>query len=400
MSRVASFPRMATEGVPGERGPRLRATLRRQPKVSSLELFFDLVFALAFTQCTTLMLAEPTWQGVMHGMLALAVLWWAWAGYAWLTSVVDPEEGPVRLVMFAAMAAMLAVALSVPEAFGALGLTFALAYGAVRAAHVVLFLLASRGDAALRRSVASLAASSAVAVGLLTGAAFLNGIAQALLWALTILIDFGGPALFGVAGWKLIPAHFADRHGRIIILALGVSIVALGVAAERGVTPEVIVAAVLGLALAAALWWLHFDVVAPATEQRLLRAAEGRERNALARDSYSYLHLPMVAGVILVAVGLQGALADVVEPLAAMPAFSLLGGVAVYLLAHVVLQLRTSGPVNVPRLALVPVLPALIPVAVAVPALVTLPGVTVALWALIAYETRRYRETRAQLRRA
>ncbi|MFW6091121.1 MAG: low temperature requirement protein A [Actinomycetota bacterium] len=390
---------MTAERTPGQRGPRLRTTLRRQPKVSSLELFFDLVFALGFTQCTALMVAEPTWTGVAQGLLALAVLWWAWAGYAWLTSTVDPDEGAVRIAMFAAMAAMLAVALAVPEAFGALGLTFALAYGVVRGAHIVLFLLASRDDPALRRSVASLAVSSAVAVGLLAGAAFLDGIAQALLWALTILIDFGGPALFGVAGWTLVPAHFADRHGRILILALGVSIVALGVAAERGVTPEVIAAAVLGLALAAALWWLHFDLVAPATERRLLRAAVGRERNALARDSYSYLHLPMVAGVILVAVGLQRALAGVDEPLPVVPAAALLGGVAIYLLAHVLLQVRTSGPLDVARLALVFVLPALIPVAAAVPTLVTLPGVTVVLWALIAYETRRHRETRAQLRR-
>ncbi len=380
------------------RPPRLRATPRQRTKVGSLELFFDLVFALGFTQCTTLMLTELTWQGVAHGLLVLAVLWWAWGGYAWLTSVVDPEEGPVRLVMFATMAAMLVVALSVPEAFGGRALTFAIAYGVVRAAHIALFVLASRDNPALRQSVWSIAVSSAVAVGLLAGAALLSGVAQALLWALTILIDFGGPGLFGVAGWKLVPEHFADRHGRIIILALGVSIVALSVGAEGDVTAGVIAAGALGVGLASALWWLHFDVIAPSAEQTLLRTPEGRERNALARDSYSYLHFAMVAGVVLIAVGLGTGLSDVGEPLPTTPAFALLGGAAIYLLAHVALQLRTSRSASLPRLVLAASLLVLTPVATALPTLVTLAGVSAALWAVIGYETVSYRETRARAR--
>src|SRR3954468_4828420 len=130
-----------------ERSPRLRAVLREGERVMPLELFFDLVFVLAITQCTALMFNQPTWEGLAQGLLVLGVLWWSWTGYAWLTSVVDPEEGPVRIVIFAAMAAFLIVAICVPQAFDTLALEFALAYGAVRGAHIALFLLASRDDA-------------------------------------------------------------------------------------------------------------------------------------------------------------------------------------------------------------------------------------------------------------
>src|SRR3989442_11846216 len=146
----------------GMGAPRLRAVLREGERVKPLELFFDLVFVLAITQCTALMAHEPTWQGLAKGILVLGVLWWSWTGYAWLTSVVDPEEGAVRIAIFAAMAALLIVAICVPEAFGSLALEFALAYGVVRAAHIALFMLASRDDAALRQSTIGLAVGTAV----------------------------------------------------------------------------------------------------------------------------------------------------------------------------------------------------------------------------------------------
>src|SRR3954447_22129091 len=155
-------PRMA-EGEQHEQH-RIEATLRDREQVTPLELFFDLVFVLAITQCTALMSHHPTWSGLVQGLLVLGVLWWGWVGYAWLTSVIDPEEGPVRLVMFGAMASLLIVSLCVPEAFGHLGLTFALAFGAFRVAHIGLFMLASPDDDALRHSVLGLAASTALAV--------------------------------------------------------------------------------------------------------------------------------------------------------------------------------------------------------------------------------------------
>src|SRR4051794_24846129 len=175
--------------------PRLSAELRERETVKPLELFFDLVFVLVFTQCTALMAADPSWEGIAQGLLVLAMLWWAWAGYAWLTSVVDPEEGVVRLAMFAAMAALLVVALCVPEAFGHLALLFACAYGGVRYAQIALFTIASRDDPALRRSVRGLAGSTTVGVGLLVAASFADGALQGALWALALLLDMGGPFL-------------------------------------------------------------------------------------------------------------------------------------------------------------------------------------------------------------
>jgi low temperature requirement protein LtrA len=372
--------------------------MRGGAKVRFLELFFDLVFVLAFTQCTALMVAQPSFQGIARGLMVLAVLWWSWAGFAWLTSVIDPEEGPIRIAMFGAMGALLVVALAVPDAFGDLGLTFAIAYGFVRVAHLVLFVLASQDAPDLRYSVTALAVSSLIGITLLTTASFLDGFAQGAMWALAILIDFGGPAIFGVAGWKLVPAHFAERHGLIIILALGESIVVLGVGADVGTSAPVLTAAVLGVALASALWWVYFDVVALVTERRLTRAAEGRERNALARDSYSYLHFPMAAGIVLVAVGLENTLHHVDEPLSRVAAFALLGGVALYLLAHVALRLRNAHSVNWQRLGLAVVLVAAVPAVGDVPSLYTLAGVVALLWIMVAYETSSYGEERTLLR--
>jgi low temperature requirement protein LtrA len=383
-----------------DRPARHRITIeaRERESVKPLELFFDLVFVLGFTQCTALMAADPTAAGIGRGLLALALLWWAWTGYAWLTSVIDPEEGAVRLVIFAATAGMLVVALCLPEAFGDRALTFAIAYGSVRAAHLALFLLVSRDDTALRHSVVTLSVSTTIAISILVGASFLDGPAQGALWALAVLLDFGGPAVFGIEGWSLVPAHFAERHGLIIILALGESIVSLGVGAQLELSAGEITAAVLGVALAAAFWWTYFDVVALVTERRLTFATEGRERNRLARDSYSYLHFPMVAGIILAAFGLHGVLAHVDEPLHDSYPYALLGGVSLYLLAHVALRLRNAHTLNVQRLVLALVLFAALPVALIVPAIATLAGVDVLIWVMIAYEHTRYDERRYLLR--
>ena len=153
----------------------------------------------------------------------------------------------------------------------------------------------------------------------------------------------GGPFLFGAEGWKLVPGHFAERHGAIIIIALGESIVAIGVGASQDVDAGVVVAAVLGTAVAAALWWTYFDVVALVAARRLGQAAEGRERNEMARDSYSYIHYLMVAGIVLIALGLKKTLAHVGDPLTTETAVAMLGGAALYLLAHIAFRLRNVG---------------------------------------------------------
>ena len=382
-----------------EQHHRLGAARREGERVTPLELFFDLVFVLAITQCTSLMSHEQTWSGLAQGLLILGVLWWAWVGYAWLTSVIDPEAGAVRGVIFVAMAALLIVSLCVQEAFGNLALTFALAIGVFRTAHIALFMLAGADDEDLRRSVIGLAVSTAVAVGILALASLFDGVAQGALWALAIFLDMAGPYFFGAEGWKLVPGHFAERHGLILIIALGESIVAIGVGASGELDLGIGAAAVLGVFLAAALWWTYFDVVALISARRLGEAEPGRVQNELARDSYSYIHLLLIAGIVLMALGMKVTIGHHSEHLHDVPAFALLGGLAVYLIGLVAFRYRHVRTINRHRLGLAIVLLFLVPVATAVPALVSLAAAVALIWAMIAYEHRGYGPGRDQLRR-
>jgi low temperature requirement protein LtrA len=387
---------MAT--VSDTRAPRLGAAFRQEDRVMPLELFFDLVFVLALTQCTALMSDNPTWEGLGQGLLVLALLWWSWVGYSWFTSVLDPEEGAVRLIVFVVMAAFLIAALCIPDVFGDLALEFALAYGAVRWAQVGLMLLASRDDPGFRRSTLGLAGGTTVGVGLLIFGSFLDSGGQAAVWGLALALDMLEPYLFGGEGWRLVPGHFAERHGLILIIALGESIVAIGVGAGGALTWGIAAAAALGIALAAAMWWLYFDVVALVSARRLARAQPGLEQNSLARDSYSYIHFLMVAGIVLAALGLKKTLGEVDDPLKMVPEFALLGGVAIYLLGLVAFRFRHVRSINRQRLALAVLLFALVPLATELPALVSVALVAALLWALIVYETRSYGEDRQQTR--
>jgi low temperature requirement protein LtrA len=219
------------------------------------------------------------------------------------------------------------------------------------------------------------------------------------LWALAIALDFGGPLLFGSTGWKLVPGHFAERHGLIIIIALGESIVAIGVAADTaGVVADVVAVSVLGVFQAAALWWVYFDVTAVAAEHRLSEAEPGQEQNEMARDGYSILHLVMVAGIVLVALGLKKTVAHPTDALAVEIASALCGGAALYLLGHVLFRWRMTHTVARERLGVAVLLVALVPVATAVPAWVSLLAVTVVVAVLVGYETTAWAETRDRIR--
>jgi low temperature requirement protein LtrA len=210
----------------------------------------------------------------------------------------------------------------------------------------------------------------------------------------------GGPYLFGADGWKLVPGHFAERHGLIVLIALGESIVALGVGAKVELDAGIVAAAVLGVVVAAALWWVYFDVTAIVAEWRLSRTEEGRERNELARDSYSYLHFPMVAGIALLAVGLKRTLGNVEDPLKLVPTAALLGGAALYLLAHVAFRLRNMHTLSGRRLVCAVALIALVPITVALgtSSLVALGALAATLTALILYEVLRYADARERVR--
>jgi low temperature requirement protein LtrA len=378
--------------------PRLSAAPREGERVTPLELFFDLVFVLAITECTSLMSHHPSWSGLAQGLLVLGVLWWAWTSYAWLTSVIDPEAGAVRLVFFAAMAAMLIAAICVPEAFGDLALAFAVAIGLFRTAHIALFTIASTEEPELRRSTIALAASTVVAVALLATAAAFDGLPQAALWVLALALDFGGPYFFGVGGWQLVPGHFAERHGLIIIIALGESIVEIGAAAAGELDLGIGVAAVLGVGVAAALWWLYFDVVALVSARRLGEAEPGHEQNSLARDSYSYIHLFLVAGIVVTAFGLKATTTHTGEHLDWVTSFALLGGIAIYLLGLVAFRYRQKHTVNRNKSIAAAVLVLLVPLGTAIPALATLAIGTALLAVLVVLEHVGYDERRDELR--
>jgi low temperature requirement protein LtrA len=366
--------------------------------VTPLELFFDLVFVLAITECTTLMSHHPSWTGLAQGLLVLGVLWWAWASYAWLTSVIDPEAGAVRLVFFAAMASMLIAAICVPEAFANLALAFALSIGFFRVAHIALFMIAGSDEPGIRRSTQALAVSTAIAVGLLAAASAFDGLPQAALWVVALALDFGGPYVFGIEGWQLVPGHFAERHGLIIIIALGESIVEIGAGAAGSLDLGIGVAAVLGVGVAAAMWWVYFDVVALISARRLAEAEAGRTQNALARDSYSYLHLFLVAGIVLTAFGLKTVIQGTGEDLAWVPSFALSGGIALYLLGLVAFRYRQRHTWNRYKPVAAAGLLVLIPVGTAIPALATLAIATALLAVLVVAEHAGYDERRDELR--
>jgi low temperature requirement protein LtrA len=369
-----------------------------EERVTPLELFFDLVFVFAITQVTGFLAANETGEGLLRGGLLLAALWWAWGTDAWLTNTVDPEEGGVRLAVFAAAAAMLVVALATPAAFGPEAIVFGIAYFLVRALHLVLFVIAGRDDPELRRAVLRWAPGAFLGPSLLVGASFFDGSAELALWAAALAVDYLSPQVGHGRGWRLSPTHFVERHGLIMIVALGESIVAIGVgAAGLPLDAPRIAAALFGMVVAASLWWLYFDWVIYVSQAKLTDAT-GAARGTLARDLYTYLHMPMVFGIVLFALGLKKTLSHVDEPLGIIPAIGLCGGLALYVAAHVAMRLRTSGTWGRGRPTATVVLVALIPVSTLVPALAALALVAVVCASLIAYEAIRYRDARSWIR--
>jgi low temperature requirement protein LtrA len=370
----------------------------REARVTPLELFFDLVFVFAFTQVSTLLIGNPTWGGVLRGGLLLSVLWWAWSAFAWLTNTLDPEEGGVRIAMFAAIAAMLIASLAAPQAFGRDGVTFAIAYLIVRALHLVLYAIAGRGDTELLRAVLRIVPTVAVSCALLVVAGFLDGAPQLACWAAAAAIDYIGPLVGHMRGWRISPAHFVERFGQIILIALGESVIAIGVGAQGlDLDARLVAGALLGICVIACLWWSYFDWVVYVAQSRL-EEASGKRRAALARDVYSYLHLPMVGGIVLFAFGLETALHEAEHSLRLVPAFGLVVGIALYLLAHVGLRLRIGGGLGRGRPIACVVLLALLPVATRVHGLVAVGLVAAVCVALISYEALRHRESRALIR--
>ena len=391
--------------------PRIRLN-DEDATVPPLELFFDLVFVFSLTQVTALMADDLTGHGLVRGLLVLALLWWSWTGYAWLCNVVNAETGILRLVLFAAMAAMLVLSLSIPESFDDLpgGLNgpvvVAICYFLFRLMHLLMFELVALDDPGLRQQLLRFAPSMLGATVLLLVAAGTDGTTQTLLWAAALAVDYVGTLLGGADGWRLrAPGHFAERHGLIVIVALGESIVAIGVGvAELPISVPIITASLLGLAVSAGMWWAYFDMSALHAEHAFTAEPEAT-RARFARDAYSYLHLPLVAGIVLTALGLKKVLEyagdaehhTLTEPLSGTAVVALYGGVLLYLLGHIGFKWRTAHQVMASRVgASVAILVASL-LGGSLPAMASLAVLAALLVGLVAYESIAYAEHRHAL---
>src|SRR4051812_46831306 len=323
-----------------------------EQRATPLELFFDLVFVFAMTQVTALLSKDLTWAGFGRAMLVLGLLWWAWSAYTWVVNAQDPDATYVRVLLFASMVLAFIVALVIPHAFGDDSAVFAWAYVGVRLIHLGLYVDASRGGRAQWSAIAGFSAGALAGMTLLVVGAEVEGSARIVLWSVALAIDLAGPWLSRRRMRNLQDlgvTHFAERFSLFIIICLGESIVALGVGAEDHEFDRwVAIGAATGLTITAALWWTYFDYVAGAAEERL---ASMHDSVSAARDAYSYLHFLLVAGIIVLAVGLKKAIGHEDQPLADPARLALCGGVALYLAGHIAFRVRMIGTPSVEKSA-------------------------------------------------
>jgi low temperature requirement protein LtrA len=368
--------------------------------VTPRELFFDLVFVFAFTQVATLLADDPTFAGIGRGVLVLAALWWAWSAYAWLTNIVDPEEGVVGAALLVALTAMFVAALVVPGVFGDEGVLFGAAFLVVCAMHAALYALAGRGNRDLLGAVLRLAPWTMIGATLILVAGFTDGRARTWFWLAALSFAYAGAVLSRSTGWRVHPSHFAERHGLVVIIALGEAFIAIGIGATgTGIGLGEVVAAILGLLVATSFWLAYFDFFSLRGEQ-ILRDREGAERVALARDLYAYGHFPMIVGIVLFAFAMKNIVGDVGEELGSAAAFALCGGSALYLLTFSAIRIRVERRVVLSRGRFVAalLLLLLLPLATVIPALAALALVTAVWVGLHAYELVWWREARAESR--
>ncbi|MFE6822242.1 low temperature requirement protein A [Streptomyces sp. NPDC057690] len=377
-------------------------------RVTTFELFFDLVYVFALTQVTKFMAHTHSGMGIVQGLLLLALLWWSWSAYAWLGNQARADLGIVRVGMGLAMVGVFAVALAVPEAWhdlpGGLNgpLVLAGAYLFVRCVHLVVYGLLARGDRELGRQVAVSWPPVLSGAGLLLAGAVVGGGTQTVLFAAAIAVDWGVVYSTSRRGsWRIHSAeYFSERYELFVIIAIGESLTALGVgAAELPVSLPLLAAAALGVGTATALWWLYFDVVTVVARRRLHQAERGT-RLALAAGAYGVGHFPVIAGIVLTALGIEGVVghADSAHGLGWFSALALCGGTALYLAGLLLfgrMAVNVWGPF---RLVALVAVAAWTPVAAAVPPLASQAGVVAILAVLAAVETWWFAEIRNTMR--
>jgi low temperature requirement protein LtrA len=373
-----------------------------------IELLFDLVFVFAFTQVTEFMATAHSATGVLQAMIMLGFLWWSWSSYGWLTNQSSAEDGVLRVGMIVAMCAVFVLALGIPTAFsrtpGVLnaGLVIGISYFIVRLVHLGLYLVAAGRDRDLRRQVIKTSVSMWVAVPLILVGAILGTPAQTWFWLGAMIADIAFTYLTSRGGnWRIhSPSHWAERHGLVIILALGESVVAIGSgAAKSGLTLAVVGGAVLALLLTTGLWWLYFDAISQAAEKKLESETE-RARSALATDAYTYLHLLLIAGIVISALGVEEVMASAgsSSPLGLFGGCALFGGTSLYLFGHAAFWKRVGGSWKVWRLAGATALLAIVPVSLIVPPLASLGIAVVVVVVVVTIESVLFAQQRAELR--
>jgi low temperature requirement protein LtrA len=372
-------------------------------RVTTFELFFDLVYVFAFTQVSRLMAEAHSVLGILQALVVLALLWWTWVAYGWLANQAPPDQPVMQVGMSIAMIAVFVAALTIPEAYDDLpggwhgALVLALAYTLVRIVHPVLYMLAAGDDAGLRRQILlTQAVAMAPAAAALIVGAVLGGPAQTWIWLGAFLYDAAltYASSRGGGGWRIhSSAHWAERHGLVVILALGESIVAVGVGVGVGIGVEPIDGEItLGVALAVTvsilLWRAYFTRTFAAGELALEQRTDAA-RVVLARDAYTYVHFVIVAGVILAALGVEEAMARIgdAEPFGWFGAASLASGLATYTAATAIFwrlvdlgwrMIRIVAALvfaaSIPLLAVVAALWALVIVVVVLAVMLTLEG--------------------------
>ncbi|MCI4061900.1 low temperature requirement protein A [Micromonospora sp. R77] len=392
-------------------------------RVGRFEIFFDLVFVFSFFIITRATALNPSGASLLHALLVLAVLWWSWVMHSVVATRVRLGEGFVPVLMTIAMAGLFTFALSLPQAFrdprgNAAGpMVAAISYTAIRIIHLSLYLHVVRDSPVERRQLMRFAPEVVGSTLLLLAAALippkLDGLASAGavrdgLWATVVVLQYGTGLLAGTWGWGVASAeHWTERYDLILIIALGESVISVGVGSNllgQPPTWPAVTAAVLGIFFTAALWWVHYDVIGPAA-RIALHAAKNGPRVAMARDAYAYLYLPMIAGIILFALGAEALVHQVAAPAVPLhePAHRsaealLYGGVICYLCGNMLFQLRTLHTLSWTRVGTVLLLAGCIPVAGAVPALVSLGLLTAICVGLVAAEVMVFGESRQALR--
>jgi low temperature requirement protein LtrA len=329
------------------------ADIGTERRTSPIELFWDLVFAFAITRVTILLNRDLSWPGLGRALLVLALVWWAWSAFVWATNAQDPDAAFFRGVLLLATLFIFITGVAVPHAFGQNAVLFAGSYAAVRLLHLGLYVDASRRGNASLGAMAGFFVTVVIGMGLLLAGAVVGSPARIPLWIAAAAIDYAGPAwltrerLRGLQ--QVAVAHFAERYGLFIIICLGESIVGIGVAADaHPLSASSVGTLALALVITVGLWWTYFDRFAAIAEARL-RTHD--DPVLAAADSYSYLHLLLVAGIIIFAVGARDAVLTVDAPLTEGARLALCGGVSLYLLGHVAFRLRLVGLVHYPELA-------------------------------------------------